>query len=163
MTAVPNRQEGGAGNSPSAQFRRPTIVLGVDGSPPSWDAFAWAAGEALRSGGRIVAVFVSSLAEPGDVVGSTAPLGYAAAVTAKDEMASGLADEVTNRAETLGVQLRFLRLQGDASRVLSEVARSEQADLIVVGQSSKMFHRVLGSVSRRLVLKKGGPVVVVVP
>ena len=48
-------------------------------------------------------------------------------------------------------------------RVSSPSPRSEQADLMVVGRSAKMLHRLAGSVSRRLVLTHGSPVIVVVP
>jgi nucleotide-binding universal stress UspA family protein len=163
MTAVPAGKEEAGDMGAGGHVGRPTIVVGVDGSTPSWDAFAWAAGEALRSGGRIVAVFVSSLIDPGEALGSTAPLGYSAAVDARDEVAQELADEVARRADTLGVEVRFVRGLGDASRALAEVARSERADLMVVGRSAKMLHRLIGSVSRRLVLKHDGPVIVVVP
>jgi hypothetical protein len=27
----------------------PVVIVGLDGSPTSWDAFAWAAGEAIRT------------------------------------------------------------------------------------------------------------------
>jgi Universal stress protein family len=55
-----------------------------------------------------------------------------------------------------------MRGMGDAPRALAEVAQSEQADLMVVGQSAKMPHRLVGSVSRRLVLKHDSPVIVIV-
>ena len=35
------------------------VVVGVDDSESSWDAFWWSCGESQRLGGRIVAVFVS--------------------------------------------------------------------------------------------------------
>ena len=34
------------------------VVVGIDGSDTSWDAFCWACGETRRLGGRTVAVFV---------------------------------------------------------------------------------------------------------
>jgi nucleotide-binding universal stress UspA family protein len=163
MTAMPTRKVEARDQGAGGHAGGPTIVVGVDGSAPGWDAFAWAAGEALRSNGRIVAVFVTSVIEPGEGLGSTGPLGYAAAVEARDELAEELANDVARRADSLGVDVRFVRGIGDASRVLTEVARSERADLMVVGRSAKMLHRLVGSVSRRLVRKHDGPVIVVVP
>jgi hypothetical protein len=59
MTAVPVT-EGKAGDDAAAEpIGRPVLVVGVDGSDPSWDAFAWAAGEARRCRGRVIAVFVT--------------------------------------------------------------------------------------------------------
>ena len=78
-------------------------------------------------------------------------------------MAEELAVEVAGRADTLGVEVTFVRGMGDAPRVITEVARAEQADLMVVGRSAKMLHRLAGSVSGRLVLKHDSPVIVVVP
>lgn len=40
------------------------IVVGLDGSPTSWDAFAWAAGAAVRGNGQLVVVHVLPLMEP---------------------------------------------------------------------------------------------------
>lgn len=163
MTAMPMEQRNSGDNAAADQVGRPTLVVGVDGSAPSWDALAWAAGEARRANGRIVAVFATSLIEPEEAFGVTAPLGYAVAEQTRDQMAERLAAEVATRAETLCVEATFVRGTGDAPRVLSDVARSEHADLIVVGRSEKMLHRLAGSVGRRLVLNRNGPVLVVVP
>lgn len=161
--ATPTRQGKAGDNEVADHVGSPMIVVGVDGSAPSWDAFSWAAGEALRSNGRIVAVFVSSRIEPGEALGGTAQLGYAATADARDEVAEELADEVARRADMLGIEVRFVRGMGDAPRVLADVARSERADLMVVGRSARMLHRLAGSVSRRLVLNRESPVLVVVP
>jgi nucleotide-binding universal stress UspA family protein len=158
----PFRPEAG-NNATAGHTGTPTIVVGVDGSAPSWDALAWAAGEALRSNGRIVAVFVTSFMEPGEALGTTAPLGYAAASRARDELADQMEEEVAQRADMLGVAVKFVRGVGDAARALAEVARTEHADLMVVGRSAKLLHHLVGSVSRRLVLQHDGPVLVVVP
>jgi hypothetical protein len=58
--------------------------------------------------GRIVAVFATSEIEPGEAIGS-APLGYAAAVDARDAMAQELAVEVARRADVMGVEVREWR------------------------------------------------------
>jgi nucleotide-binding universal stress UspA family protein len=161
MTAL-HVAEGEARDHSAADVRH-VIVVGVDGSAPSWDAFAWAAGEALRTNGRMVVVFVSPLVQPEEALGSTAPLGYAAAVAAREQMAEELADEVVRRADELGVEVSFVRGTGDAAHVLIEVARSQCADLMAVGRSAKMLHRLAGSVSRRLVLNRDSPAIIVVP
>jgi nucleotide-binding universal stress UspA family protein len=163
MTAVPV-DEGKCGDSAAAEHvGRPKLVVGVDGSAPSWDAFEWAVGEALRGNGRILAVFVTSLVDPEEVLGATAGLGHAAAEEARDQMAEELAAEVAKRSDALGVEVSFVRGTGDAARVLAEVARSEHADAMVVGRSAKLLHRLAGSVSRKLVLDRESPVIVVVP
>src|SRR5580704_367306 len=133
MTAVPVDEGKTGDNTAADNVGRPKIIVGVDGTAPSWDAFEWAAGEALRGNGRIVAVFVTSLVEPDDVLGATASLGHAAAEEARDQMAEELAAEVATRSDALGVETSFVRGTGDAARVLTEMARSEHADAMVVG------------------------------
>ncbi len=64
MTAVPVT-EAKAGDDAAGHIGRTVLVVGVDGSGASWDAFAWAAGEARRCSGRIVAVFVTPQVELG--------------------------------------------------------------------------------------------------
>src|ERR1700689_1401913 len=134
MTAVPTAEGKPGADAAADDVGRPLVVVGVDGSAPSWDAFAWTAGEARRGNGRIVAVFVTSLIEPEEALGSTAPLGYAAAADARDQIVEELAGEVATRAAILGVEVRFIRGMGDAAHVLAEVAQSEHADLMVVGR-----------------------------
>lgn len=163
MTAVPVAEGRAGDNAAPDDVGRPVLVVGVDGSAPSWDAFAWAAGEARRGNGRIVAVFVTSIMEPEEALGSTAPLGFVAAANARGQMAEELAAEVVRRADALDVEVIFVRGMGDAVHVLTEVAHSEHADLMVVGRSAKMLHRLAGSVSRRLVRNRNCPVIVVVP
>src|SRR5207249_4826384 len=47
----------------------PAIVVGIDGSDTGWDAFAWAAGEARRTNGHLVAVYVMPYTEPAAALG----------------------------------------------------------------------------------------------
>jgi hypothetical protein len=51
------------------------IVVGIDGSDSSWDAFWWASGEAHRMHGRVVATFVSPTADANVLVASAALAG----------------------------------------------------------------------------------------
>ncbi len=162
MTAVPVT-EAKAGDNAVEPSGRPVLVVGVDGSGPSWDAFAWAAGEARRCSGRLVAVFVTPLVEPEAALSISAPYNYSDALDARDQIAEEMSDEVARRAHELGIEVSFVREKGDRAHVLTEVARSEHADLIAVGRSTKMLHRLAGSVSHRLVRDRRLPVTVVVP
>jgi nucleotide-binding universal stress UspA family protein len=139
----------------------PVIVVGLDGSPPSWDAFCWAAGEAVRCNGSLIAVYVTPMVEPGAAFG--APFDYAAAEQARQEVAGQLAAEAAQRASDIGAPLRFVREPGDVTRALTSVARSAGADLVVVGRSAKMLHHLAGSAGRRLASRHDAPVTVVVP
>jgi nucleotide-binding universal stress UspA family protein len=139
----------------------PVIMVGLDGSPTSWDAFAWAAGAARRARGSLIAVYATRAVD--GVVAIGAPFGCAAVEQSTHEIAEQLKDEATQRAGELGVHLSFVRVVGDATFALTNSARSARADLIVVGKSTKMLHRLAGSLSRRLVSRRDAPVIVVVP
>jgi nucleotide-binding universal stress UspA family protein len=145
----------------AASATAPVIVVGLHGSPTSWDAFSWAVGEAVRAGGSLIAVYVMPMVEAGAAVGIY--FDHAAARQARQEIATELAREAAQRARDLGVPLRFVTETGDAAHALTSVARSAGADLVVVGRSAKMVHHLVGSLGRRLVCRHDAPVVVVVP
>src|SRR5438270_563872 len=76
------------------------LVVGLDGSSTSWDAFVWAAGEASRGQGSLVAVYVTHAVEPFAALG--VPYEYAAVEEARREFAGQLKDEAEHRARDLG-------------------------------------------------------------
>ena len=140
----------------------PVIVVGLDGSTSSWNAFSWAAGEAQRFNSRIVAVHVIPLVDA--AAGAfAAPVDYGGLEQARQQVADELHVEAARRARELGVALSFVTEHGDATHALSDVAHSLHAKLLVVGRSAKVLHHLAGSVSHRLACRKDAPVVVVVP
>ena len=100
---APGREGGGA----------PALVVGLDGSPSSWDAFSWAAGVAARSNGRVVAVYVMPWPDPAAAFG--APYDYDGVERARREIADELTDEAAQRARDLGVSVSFVGARGDVS------------------------------------------------
>jgi len=160
--ALISTQSAGSPTSPAgAGASTKVIVVGLDGSPTSWDAFCWAAGEATRTNGRLIAVYVSPAVEGASALGL--PFDYVAAEQARSEVAAELSEEANQRAGELGVHLSFVRELGDPAQALTQCARSADADLIVIGKSTKTLHRLVGSLGRRLVCRHDSPVVVVVP
>jgi nucleotide-binding universal stress UspA family protein len=142
----------------------PVILVGLDGSPTSWDAFSWAAGEAVRANGRLIAVYVMPAVETFAVFG--VPFDYTAADQARQarqEVAGQLEDEATQRARDVGVPFSFVSEFGDVAYALTSVARSVEADVVVVGRSAKLLHHLIGSLGRRLACRHDAPVVVIVP
>jgi nucleotide-binding universal stress UspA family protein len=143
------------------------VVVGIDGSETSWDAFCWACGETRRLGGRTVAVFVdrSSGAAAANATASFA--GSAVALVAIQQsitdQAAQLAHQVRAYGDDHGVEVTFVRTHGDIAKELLRIAQADHADLIVVGRSTKARHHLAGSLGRRLVGRRGGPIVVVVP
>lgn len=145
------------------------IVVGVDASERSWDAFWWSCGEAKRLGGRIVAVFVSPVSGFGSAMAASVALAGTSAVDFywMDQTATELAEhlrlKLSDSAVEAGVDLEFVHARGDAAAELLRVAAAQNANLIVVGKSSKVLHHLAGSLGRRLIGKRNAPVVVVVP
>lgn len=137
------------------------IVVGLDGSATSWDAFAWAAGAAARGHARLVAVHVMPLTEP--TAGFDVAFDYAGMATARQAIAADLNDEAQRRANAVGVSVCFIAEHGEVAEAVTEIARALHADLVVVGRSAKTLHRLVGSLSHRLTCRKDAPVVVVVP
>jgi nucleotide-binding universal stress UspA family protein len=145
------------------------VVVGVDDSGSSWDAFWWSCGEAKRLGGGIVAVFVSP--PTGSGIAATAAGATALGATpveifwsqATTETAERLRLKISTYAMDGSVDFEFVHATGDPATELSRIAAARGADLIVVGKSCKVLHRLAGSLGRRLLKKRNGPVVVIVP
>jgi nucleotide-binding universal stress UspA family protein len=142
------------------------VVVGIDGSDTSWDAFCWACGETRRLGGRTVAVFVG----PTSVGASATAASFAGAVGAYGAiqqsmtyLAEELSDQVRAYGHDHGVDVAFVHTQGDTATELVRIANAHHADLLVVGRSTKARHHLAGSLGRRLVGRRGAPIIVVVP
>ncbi|HEY3844715.1 MAG TPA: universal stress protein [Acidimicrobiales bacterium] len=143
------------------------IVVGIDGSDTSWDAFCWACGETRRLGGRTVAVFVDSTSGAASATAAAsfagATVAYGAIQQSMTDQAEQLADQVQAYGDDHGVDVTFVRTQGDTAKELLRIASADHADLLVVGRSTKARHHLAGSLGRRLVGKRGAPIIVVVP
>jgi nucleotide-binding universal stress UspA family protein len=146
----------------------PVVLVGIDGSCTSWDAFHWACGESRRLAGHTVAVFV------GPASGGAASAAAAASLAGVAGVYGAIQQTVTDRAGELGdlvrtyaqdqrVNLTFIHTCGDTATELLRIAGSFQADLVVVGRSTKARHHLAGSLGRRLVGRRNAPVIVVVP
>ncbi|MDT4892029.1 MAG: hypothetical protein QOE97_1064 [Pseudonocardiales bacterium] len=136
------------------------IVVGLDGSPTSWDAFAWAAGVAVRGKCQLVAVHVLPITEPAAAFG--VPFDFSGVETARQEIAADLKDEAQRRAREVGVPVSFVTGRGEVTHAVTEVARALNAELVVVGRSAKRLHHLAGSLSHRLTCRNDAPVVVIV-
>ncbi len=133
------------------------IVVGVDGSPPSLRAGAWAAGAARRAHAVLVVVFVESL----PVMARFAP----EAGPAIEDSLSAIAEELRREAEwgarRAGLTVQFVAVRGDPYLELVRVAEEQRADNVVVGASARAGHRFAGSIAVRLVKTGKWPVTVV--
>lgn len=142
------------------------VVVGIDGSDTSWDAFWWACGETKRLSGRTVAVFVGptstavSVAATATLTGASA---YGEIQQTMNDQAQELCRQVRGYAREHDVELTFVHTHGDTAKELIRIADDDHADLIVVGRSAKARHHLAGSLGRRLVGRRDAPIVVVVP
>jgi nucleotide-binding universal stress UspA family protein len=142
------------------------VVVGIDGSDTSWDAFCWACGETRRLGGRTVAVFVGPLSGAASATAASfagAVAAYGAIQQSMTDRAVQLSDQVRAYGHDQGVDVAFVHTQGDTAKELLRIANADHADLLVVGRSTKARHHLAGSLGRRLVGRRGAPIVVVVP
>lgn len=133
------------------------IVVGIDGSPTSLRAAAYATGLARRQGSRLLFAYVAPLpALPGFAAGYVGPLeeGY-------QQIADELRREVSDAVVARGVDARFVVRRGDAYLELTRAAEEEQADALVVGASMQAGHKLVGSLAGRLVRAGRWPVTVV--
>ncbi|WP_406862179.1 universal stress protein [Streptomyces sp. HUAS MG47] len=137
----------------------PRVVVGVDGSPASYEALRWAARHARLIGGKVDAVAAYDLPGAG---GWSAPVADA---TFDAEMASrSLSEELGTALTGTGtddVPLEQHVVRGNPAEVLTEAASG--AELLVVGNRGRggFASLLLGSVSQQCALHAPCPVVIV--
>lgn len=141
-------------------MQRPVIVVGVDGSPGSAHALAWAVRAAERAGGSVRALMSWSypplvvLPHP---IGATVP----PAEGMDEATAQALASVVEPVAAAGGVEVAQVVGRGAPARAL--LAEAADADLLVVGTRGRgtVASVLLGSVSRAVAAAAPCPVAVV--
>ena len=133
-----------------------SIVVGVDGTPPSLNAAAWAAGLARREQATLVLVFVEPLTSPA----YWTPVGMAGASEAAQQYLQELRGNAERYLSQHGVRWELVHRRGDPASTLEAVADQLRADCVVVGKS-RHGGPLLGSVPRTLLSRANRPVVVV--
>ena|SRR5690242_6899050 len=135
------------------------VVVGIDGSDSAWHALAWACGHARRARCPVLAVYVTTSGYWDRMV----PVGEASVALAEAAAttAAQLRAEIDRTSASYGVPVRFEHRYGDPARELMTAARELSADLLVVGTSDQLVHRVAGALSGRLARCRQVPVVVV--
>ncbi len=137
------------------------ILVGVDGSPTSLRAGAYAAGLARRQRARLVAVHVEQVASLYTAVPVAGASVAAAQAEALGEMSDNLRRQAAEAAQEGGIAITFVATRGDPFAEISRVADENRADAVVVGASAKAGHRFVGSLAVRLVRAAKWPVTVV--
>jgi nucleotide-binding universal stress UspA family protein len=133
------------------------IVVGVDGSPTSLHAGAYAMGLARRQRSKLIVVYVENTTAMAAMMPTTA----GAYAESEDQLAAELRKQCDEYAAEAGVACEFVALKGNPYTELTRVADDNQADAMVVGSSSQAGHRFVGSLAVHLVRSGRWPVTVV--
>lgn len=138
------------------------IVVGVDGTPTSLRALAYAAGLARRQHAELVAVYVRSPLRTPVAMAGWVDAGIVAAETqAQQDAEAEIWAQITDDANTWGTGARVVVRSGNPLRELRKVAEQTGADTIIVGASASLGHRLFGSLGLRLLRCKPCPVTIV--
>ena len=134
------------------------ILVGVDGSPESGEALAWAADLARAIGADILAVHAVGLLEKLGADGSPVPsAGHLEEI--RDLLETIWCEPVRHNGVSVEMQMRY----GTPADVVLSAAEQEGAAVVVVG--SRGIGRAalggLGSTSSRLAMSSPVPVVIV--
>ena len=132
-----------------------TVVVGVDSSDTAAHALAYGIGVARRQHARLLLVHALPFDDYRfDVTGR-----FRAALPIEHD--TGWLDElVAEMTADLDLEVRVVRCQGDRVPDCWRPRRHERADLIVVGQSHGVLHRLAGAVGRRAAARAPVPVMV---
>ncbi len=133
------------------------ILVGIDGSPTSMRAGAYAGGLARRQGSHLIALYVM----PTDGMAAQVVATAGALLETQGEIADQLRTVVREGAEHVGVDAEFVVRRGNPYRELLAVADELRVDAIVVGASTQSGRRFVGSLAGRLVRHAAWPVTVV--
>lgn len=140
----------------SQQITEGSVVVGVDGSPPSDAALRWAVGEARRTRQRLHVVHAQ---ENEVVLNDREQLGTKEAPAGADPVLTAARDQVAAMAPEIKLTLHCVT--GFAPTTLT--AASRLAATVVVGSHgrSALPTALLGSVSHQVAIHSSCPVVVV--
>ncbi|MCK2214420.1 universal stress protein [Actinomadura sp. ATCC 31491] len=118
------------------------LVVGFDGSDPSRNALAYAAGLARRDNAALLIAFVESL--------TSETLWFFAGSPIVPDTAADLTQDLKDELRGIGVPWQFVSVRGDAARELETLASTYMADAIVVGRSRhSRFGSVAGTLAKR--------------
>ncbi len=123
------------------------ILVAYDGSEPSGRAFDFAVELASKYSAEVIVLSVARPPEPPvEIVETDAVLESAT------DYYEQRFDELRNRANTLGVPLRFEVKIGHPAEQIIHMANEESVDMIVMGYRGETFVErwLLGSVSKRV-------------
>jgi len=131
------------------------IVVGVDGTPGSLSAAAWAASLAARLGAEVIAVHALPIGSGDWLLPDTA--------AAMAEIQADLDGPWTKPINAAGIAHRTVLMEDDPRKAILEVAGEAGAELVVMGRSSgrALSRWAIGNVAESVVRHAEIPVAVV--
>src|SRR4051794_4624125 len=114
------------------------IIVGVDGSPTSMRAAAYAAGLARRQRTRLYAVYARSVPTTLISLADHSGMAMRAVLEAQEDLETHLREEIGG----WGTHIELIVRPGEPLSVLSEVAKETRADAVIVGASASVGHRI---------------------
>jgi nucleotide-binding universal stress UspA family protein len=136
--------------------RRTTVVIGVDGSETSLRAAAYAIGLAARQPARLIFLHVTNTASA-----SMAPQVLPELLATGSQVAADLQATLAGVIESTDTQWELRHAVGNPFHKLTHLASEVAADLVVVGASTHLGHKLAGSLAVHLVKTARWPVTVV--
>lgn len=133
------------------------VLVGMDGSKTSVRAVDFALGYALRAHAGVVGVYVRPMGAMASLAVGATPCGD----PVYDEISAELQQYLAERAAELGIAHGFVEVRGEPVRELRRCAAALSANTLVVGASTRLDHRIIGSVGAALARKARQPVIVV--
>lgn len=139
------------------------VVVGVDGSQPSYDALRWAAAEATLLGARLDVVHGYHFRPVVTPFGAAVPVYREDVEKASQALLEQMVGDTVRRRDDQPPHIELIASPSSAAHALLETA--DGADLLVVGSRGHGTFRglLLGSVSRQCVHHTPCPIVVVRP
>ena len=133
------------------------VVVGYDGSAPSRNALAYAAGMARRLGRTLLVAYITSPAL------FCEPLTGQVIAPARDtsETHRWLLAELDEVCDRTGLDVCIVTRQGSPARELAAAADEFHADALVIGAPGRLWHQLAGSVPGWLARHAHCPVIVV--
>ncbi len=140
------------------------VILGVDDSPFS-DAAVRYVSEAVwpkPTGFLVLSVAAPIFLGPGETL---APQAIGTLIEQQEQYHKEIAERAASQLRQAGLTVKARMVRGDPRIVLEETARSESADLVVVGSHGRSGIKklLLGSVASHVVAHAPCPVLVVKP
>jgi nucleotide-binding universal stress UspA family protein len=138
------------------------IIVAVDGSEHSHRAVEWCAKYAEKLGAEVIAVHAIETAVYTAGVGFT-PVPAVYTPQQEDELREILTEHWCAALTQANVPFKTVMHVGYPSNVICDIARSEDADLVVAGRRGRggFAELMLGSTSHQLAQHVGRPLVIV--